>query len=923
MRALIAAVLMAATAVAADQSTTNPYASTYQAPASRATVIRNATILTAAGPAIEGGSILLQNGKVAAVGQTVNAPADAVVIDGTGKWITPGIIDDHSHLGVYAAPGIESLQDGNEATNPNTAEVSSEHGIWPQDPQFELALAGGVTTMHILPGSANLFGGRSVTIKNVPARTADAMKFPGAPYGLKMACGENPMRVYGNKGGPSTRMGNVAGYRKAWQSATEYRAKWQEWKKNGSDPAKKPDRNLQLETLMGVLDGEIRIQNHCYRADEMATMIDISKEFGFKIASFHHAVEAYKIRDLLVANDICASMWADWWGFKLEAYDGIKQNIALVQEAGGCAIVHSDSADGTQRLNQEAAKAIRAGADAGITISRADAMKWLSINPAKALGIDKMTGSLETGKNADVVVWSGDPFSVYAHADLVFIDGAQVFNRADRTRLPRSDFQIGILPPLGAGPVSTAGQSGAGPEPNRSQTGAAPEPNRNQTGAGLEPNRSQTGARSEPNRSQTGARPAPEGGQTPSPAAPRGVPATGEVVAVTNARILPVSGAPIERGTLVIRGGRIAAVGANATVPPGARVVDAAGKTVTPGFIDSVIQTGIVEIPLSAEGTADENTTDARVSAAFSVVDAFNGNSTVIPVTRVEGITRALVTPAGTGNVLVGQGAVMDLSGAQVPDSVTRAPAAMVGLLGEQGAGVAGGSRATAILRLREILQDAKDYGTNRAAFNTGQRREYARSRLDLEALQPVLKGQIPLAILANRASDLLAAMRLADEFGVRLVLVGASEGWMVAPQLAQARVPVVVKALTDIPSFDSLGATLENAARLSRAGVTIALTSFDTQNSRNLRQDAGNAIANGMDRDAALRAVTLTPAQLWGVADRVGSLDVGKDADVVIWSGDPFELTSGADRVFIKGVEVPRDTRQKALLDRYRTLPR
>ena len=887
MRALIVAVLMAGVGVAADQQSqpSNPYASTYQAAPSRTTVIRNATILTAAGPQIDSGSVLLQNGKVTAVGQTVDAPADAVVIDAAGKWVTPGVIDTHSHLGVYAAPGIESLQDGNEMTSPNTAEVSTEHAIWPQDPQFELALAGGVTTMHILPGSANLFGGRSVTVKNVPARTADAMKFPGAPYGLKIACGENPMRVYGSKNSaPATRMGNVAGYRKAWQSATEYRAKWQEWKKGGSDPAKKPDRNLQLETLMGVLDGEIRIQNHCYRADEMATMIDISKEFGFKIASFHHAVEAYKIRDLLAANDICASMWADWWGFKLEAYDGITQNIALVHDAGACAIVHSDSADGIQRLNQEAAKAIRAGAEAGITISRADAVKWLTINPAKALGIEKMTGSLQPGKNADVVIWSGDPFSAYAHADRVFIDGVQIFDRADTARAPRSDFQLGLLPPPGA---------------DRGQVGVRPG--------------------SDPGLTPPAARPA---ATTPA-GAPRTVPATGEAIAITNAHILPVSGAAIDRGTIVIRGGRIAAVGAGVAVPSGARVVDAGGKTVTPGFIDSGIQTGIVEIPLSADGTADENTTDARVSAAFNVVDAFNGNSAVIPVTRVEGITRALITPGGTGNVLVGQGAVMDFTGAQVPASVTRAPAVMVGLLGEQGAGVAGGSRATAILRLREILQDAQDYALNRVAFNAAQRREYSRSRLDLEALQPVLKGQIPLAIQANRASDLLAAIRLADEFKLRLVLLGASEGWMVAPQLAQAKVPVVVKPLTDIPTFDSLGATLENAARLSRAGVTIALASFDTQNSRNLRQEAGNAIANGMDRDVALRAVTLTPAGLWGVADRVGSIEVGKDADVVIWSGDPFELTTGADRVFIKGVEVPKDTRQKALLAKYRTLPR
>jgi imidazolonepropionase-like amidohydrolase len=204
----------------------NAYASTYQPPASRPTLIRNATILTAAGPAIERGSLLLQGGKVAAIGQTVQAPADAVVIDAQGKWVTPGVIDTHSHLGVYPAPGVEAVSDGNEATSPNTAEVSAEHALWPQDPQFDLALAGGVTAMHLLPGSANLFGGRGVTVKNVHARTAEGMKFPGAPYGLKMACGENPKRVYGTRNtAPGTRMGNVAGYRRAWQAASDYREK--------------------------------------------------------------------------------------------------------------------------------------------------------------------------------------------------------------------------------------------------------------------------------------------------------------------------------------------------------------------------------------------------------------------------------------------------------------------------------------------------------------------------------------------------------------------------------------------------------------------------------------------------------------------------------------------------------------------------
>ena len=365
-------------------------------------------------------------------------------------------------------------------TNPNTAEVSAEHAIWPQDPQFDLALAGGVTTMHILPGSGNLFGGRSVTVKNVPARTADAMKFPGAPYGLKMACGENPMRVYGGRNTmPSTRMGNVAAYRKAWQSAAEYNERWKKWRADGADATKRPDRNLQLETLAGVLNGEIRIQNHCYRADEMATMIDISKEFGFKIASFHHAVEAYKVRDLLAANDICGSMWADWWGFKLEAYDGITQNIALVHEAGGCAIVHSDSADGIQRLNQEAAKAIRAGARGRHhdRPRRRGEVARRSIRRRRS-GSTRSPGSLEPGKNADVVIWSGDPFSAYAHAERVFIDGAQVFDRADTARLPRSDFQLGILPV--PAPTVSAAASAAVREPSRRRLRPTP-------GAGARP----------------------------------------------------------------------------------------------------------------------------------------------------------------------------------------------------------------------------------------------------------------------------------------------------------------------------------------------------------------------------------------------------------------------------------------------------
>lgn len=424
------------------------YPSTYQPLPSQTVLITNATVLTATGERIERGSVLMRDGKIAAVGAAVQAPADTVVVDGTGRWVTPGIIDAHSHLGVYPSPGVDANADGNEITDPDTAQVWAEHSVWPQDPQFPLALAnGGVTTMQILPGSANLFGGRSVTVKNIPSRGVYGMKFPGAPYGLKMACGENPKRVYGSKGrAPSTRMGNVAGYRAAWIKARKYRDDWAEYerKRNAGEDAKAPDRDLQLETLAGVLDGDILVQNHCYRADEMLTMIDIAKEFGYKVSAFHHAVEAYKIADVLAANNICADVWADWWGFKMEALDGIRENAALLQKAGACVVIHSDSAEGIQRLNQEAAKAMAAGNRMGMHLREEDVIRWLTINPAKSIGVDKQTGSLEPGKMADVVLWNGDPFSVYSRPEKVYIDGALVFDRKDPAHQPATDFDLGI-----------------------------------------------------------------------------------------------------------------------------------------------------------------------------------------------------------------------------------------------------------------------------------------------------------------------------------------------------------------------------------------------------------------------------------------------------------------------------------------------
>ncbi|MEM0985212.1 MAG: amidohydrolase [Pseudomonadota bacterium] len=426
----------------------DPFPSTYQAYPSAPILIQGATILDGLGNLMETGDVLMRDGEIVAVGESVDMPGDEdlVTIDGAGKWVTPGIIDNHSHLGVYPSPSVDAHGDGNEISAPVTAEVWAEHGIWPQDPGFTRALAGGVTSMQILPGSANLFGGRGVTLKNVPARTVQGMKFPGAPYTLKMACGENPKRVYGYGGGrfpggaPYSRMGNVAGYRTAWAKAAEYKRKWEKYEREGGEP---PARDLELDTLSQVLAGEILVHMHCYRADEMVQILDMAEEFGYSVAAFHHAIESYKIADLLAEAGACSSMWADWWGFKMEAYDTVRENIPMVHAAGACAIVHSDSDVGIQRLNQEAAKALADGNKAGLDIDKATAWTWLSLNPAKSLGVDGETGTLETGKDADVVIWSGDPFSTFTLAEQVFVDGAKMYDRSDGAFQPVMDFELG------------------------------------------------------------------------------------------------------------------------------------------------------------------------------------------------------------------------------------------------------------------------------------------------------------------------------------------------------------------------------------------------------------------------------------------------------------------------------------------------
>jgi imidazolonepropionase-like amidohydrolase len=403
--------------------------------------------------------------------------------------------------------------------------------------------------------------------------------------------------------------------------------------------------------------------------------------------------------------------------------------------------------------------------------------------------------------------------------------------------------------------------------------------------------------------------------------------ATAQTVAIVGGDVYMPDGTPIRGGTVVIQNGRIAAVGANVAVPAGARRIDARGKWVTPGFIESSTTLGITEVGSITESNDAEirdvtsrRDTDDQVQAAFTVTEGLNPRSMVIPIVRIMGVTTAVTRPSGS--LISGKGAMIDLAGSRVEDMTVVSPIGMYASLSDNARGAVGGPRAAISMRLREVLEDARAYARSRQSFDRGETRAFSVSRLDLEALQPVLAGREPLVVEAHRASDIQLALRIAREYNLRLIITGGTEAWMVAQDLAQARVPVLVKVLSNLPgSFESLGATYQNAARLRRAGVQMAITSGETWRAYTIRQEAGNAVAYGLPWAEAFRAVTLYPAQIWGVADRYGSLEAGKVANVVVWDGDPFEMLTTVNHVFIRGQEVPLVSRETLLRDRYRTL--
>ncbi len=461
MTALVAASPPPAVPTASAPWREDPVASTYAPPARSDLVIRHATILDGAGRRIENGDIILHDGRIIAIGTDLPNPGNVREIEARGRWVTPGVIDVHSHDGTYVLPLTTIDKDSSdvaELSDMNVADTWIESAINTQDTAFSRALQNGVTAIQVLPGSSPIFGGHSVVLKPVRATNVAAMKFPGAPQGMKMTCGENPKgQGAESRRGPTSRQGVVTYIRRAFADAQDY---LRELDGHGARPpgqagrggkpdargpggGRPPKRDMKREALAGVLSGDVKLHVHCYRSDDMAMVMNIANEFGFRIAAFHHASEAYKIPELLRAHGACAAVFGDWWGFKMEVQDAVRANAPLLDRAGVCTMMHSDSPASGQRLNIEAAKAASAGRRVGIETPPERMIAWITSQPARLLGLGDRIGTLAPGYNADVVLWSGNPFSIYSKADLVLLDGGIAYDRSAPAGEPASDFELG------------------------------------------------------------------------------------------------------------------------------------------------------------------------------------------------------------------------------------------------------------------------------------------------------------------------------------------------------------------------------------------------------------------------------------------------------------------------------------------------
>jgi imidazolonepropionase-like amidohydrolase len=825
----------------------------------RAVAYRGARLLTAAGAPVDNAVLVVRKGKVVAAGPAadVKLPDGAEVRDLSGKTIIPGLVDTHSHIGIWPRPNVPANEDANEGSGAVQPGLRALDAIYPDDPGIRMAVAGGVTTANIMPGSANVIGGQTVYVK-LRGRTVEEMQIAGKVLGgLKMANGENPKRwnFEKRKQAPATRMKLAALQREQFARARDYQRQWQAYRKaaaDGNDAAAPPDVDLALEPLVEVLERKRTVHFHSHRADDLLTALRIADEFGFEIV-LQHATEGYRIADELARRKVPVSLTlVDSPGGKPETAGLLEENAAVLDRAGvQVAINTDDSITESRFLLRTGAIAVRGG------LPEDKALLALTLNGARMLHLDDRVGSLEPGKDADFVVLSGPPFSIYTQVLETYIDGTRVFDRGN----PR-DWAY------------QAGGFGLG-DPARLPRPPAP------------------------------VKPQPA---AKAPAAPKGAPAPDGAparLAVFAGRVHTVGNGTLTDGALLIEDGKLRYVGPRGRLdlPPGTPVLTAA--VATPGLIDAHTVVGVSgQLNIPADQDQDEMSDPNQ--ADLRVLDSFNPGEPLLEFLRMQGVTVVHALP-GRANVIAGQTGVFRTQGHSAEQMALRFPAGILVNLGEvpkqSYQNRLPTTRMGTAALVRAAFAQAQADGHKRAAKDEEKRPP---RNLKLEALELALDRKVPVIFSAHRADDLATALRLAKEFDLRAELDLATEGYLMADTLAAAQVPVIVHpTMQRAGTMETYHSQLGNAAVLADRKVPLAIgTGYESYvpKTRVLRHEAAMAMVNGLGFDRALAAVTLDAARLLEVDDRYGSLEVGKVADVVLYDGDPFEHTTHVTHTLMDG---------------------
>lgn len=821
-------------------------------------VYRGARIHTASGPVIERGVLVVLKGKILAVGaeDAVKIPAGARVRDVRGKTIIPGLVDTHSHIGIFNRPAGPHGADGNEMTGPVQPGLRALDSIHPDDPGIRMALAGGVTTANIMPGSGNAIGGQTLYVK-LRGTVIEAMRILTGRIlgGIKFANGENPKGVYGSKNqAPGTRMKIAALQREQLTKARAYKRQWDTYRKAkaAGKEVSEPERDINLDPLVEVLERKRTVHFHCHRADDIMTAVRLAEEFGFELV-LQHCTEGYRIAAELARRGIAVSLTlVDSPGGKPEVMGLLEENAAILTKAGVKVAINTDDFITESRfLLRTGAIALRGG------LSEDQALRALTLHGAQMLHLDDRCGSLEKGKDADFVVLSGAPFSVYTQVLQTYIEGEKVF---DRELHEDWTYQVGGF----ALPRS------AQRLPARTKAITAPAP-------------------------------------VKAPAAPAGAPPLKNApkrFAVFAGRLHTVANGTIEDGVVLVEDGKIKHAGPRRgfKLPAGTPVLTAA--VVTPGLIDAHAVVGVSGALNFKKADQDQDELSDPNQADLRVLDSFNPNEPLLQFVREQGVTVVHALP-GRANAIAGQSGIFRTYGRTAEQMTVRFPAGVLVNLGEVPKAAYAGKRPSTRMGTANLVRTA--FAQARAHARKRQTaKEPPAPNLKLEALEPALKRKIPVIFSAHRADDLMTALRLAKEFNLDAVLSLATEGYLIADPIKQAKVPVIVHPTMQRPSTpETFNSHLGNAAYLARRQVPLALsTAFEgyVPKTRVLRYEAAMAMVNGLGFDGALRSVTLDAAKLLGIDGQYGSLTPGKVADLVLYDGDPFEHSTHVTHTILGG---------------------